>query len=165
VKRKPKEVDVEANIFTSQFDEDIRGLAKRARLGRHAGTERIGLSLYELGPRCPREVSKYHLQYANEELLIVLSGTPTLRTPSGERHLKEGEVVAFPAGRQGAHQVFNETDEPVRYLMLSTMNAPDVMEYPDDGKIGVISRPPGSQADEDEFAAWFRLSDQVGYWD
>jgi uncharacterized cupin superfamily protein len=105
------------------------------------------------------------LQHANEELAIVLSGTPTLRTPEGERQLVEDEVVVSPAGRQGAHQIFNQTEEPVRYLMVSTMNAPDVVEYPDEGKLDVISRSPGSLGDEDELAAWFRLEDQVSYWD
>jgi uncharacterized cupin superfamily protein len=158
-------VDLDANINTDRFEEDVRGLVKRARLGWRAGTERLGASLYELAPRCPRELAKYHLQYANEELLVVLSGTPTLRTPSGKRRLEEGDVVVFPAGPRGAHQVFNETDDPVRYLMMSTMNSPDVMEYPDEGKVGMISRPPGSPGDEDELAAWFRLDDQVRYWD
>ena len=49
--------------------------------------------------------------------------------------------------------------------MLSEMNAPDVMVYPDSAKVGVISRPPGSPGDEDELAAWFRVSDQVDYWE
>jgi hypothetical protein len=49
----------------------------------------------------------------------------------------------------------------VRYLMLSTMNAPDVVAYPDSGKVGGINRQPGSAGDEDELAAWFRLEDQV----
>jgi uncharacterized cupin superfamily protein len=155
---------MDANIFTSEFDDDFRGLAKRARLGWRAGTERLGVSLYELASGAPRELSKYHLQYANEELLIVLSGRPTLRTPDGERRLEEGEIAVFPIGARGAHQVFNETDEPVRYLMLSTMNAPDVMAYPDEGRVGLISRPPGSRGDEEELAAWFRLDDQVDYW-
>ncbi len=154
-----------ANIFTSDFDEDFRGLVKRARLGWRAGTEQLGISLYELAPGAPREFSKYHLQYANEELLIVLSGRPTLRTPDGERRLEKGEIAPFPVGRRGAHQLFNETDEPVRYLMLSTMNAPDVMAYPDEGRVGLISRPRGSRGDEEELAAWFRLDDQVDYWE
>jgi uncharacterized cupin superfamily protein len=64
-------------------------------------------------------------------------------------------------GRSGAHCVYNDSKEPVHYLMLSTMNAPDVVAYPDSGKIDVINRPPGSAGDEDELAAWFRLADQV----
>jgi uncharacterized cupin superfamily protein len=130
-----------------------------------AGRHRAAVSVYELAPGAPRELSKYHLQHANEELLIVLSGHPTLRSPDGERTLDRGDIAAFPAGERGAHQLFNETDESVRYLMISTMNAPDVMVYPDEGKVGLISRPPGSRGDEEDLAAWFRLDDQVPYWE
>jgi uncharacterized cupin superfamily protein len=153
---------VEASIFTTQFDEDFKGIFKQAALGRRTNAERLGISVYELAPECPRELSGYHLHYGNEELLIVLTGRPTLRTPEGERVLDEGDIAAFPAGRSGAHCVYNDTEEPVRYLMLSTMNAPDVVGYPDAGKVGVINRQPGPHAGEDELAAWFRLEDQVG---
>ena len=43
------------------------------------------------------------------------------------------------------------------------MNAPEAIVYPDSGKVGVLSRPPGSAGDEQEFAAWFRLGDQVDF--
>ena len=61
--------------------------------------------MYEIPPgnaNCP-----YHYHFANEELLIVLRGRPHLRTPDGWRQLEEGEVVAFPIGERGAHQVVN----------------------------------------------------------
>jgi hypothetical protein len=45
------------------------------------------------------------------------------------------------------------------------MNAPEAVVYPDSEKVGVLSRPPGSVGDENELAAWFRLRDQVDYWD
>jgi uncharacterized cupin superfamily protein len=38
-------------------------------------------------------------------LIIVLAGKPTLRTLKGECALEEGDVVACPAGRQGAHRL------------------------------------------------------------
>jgi uncharacterized cupin superfamily protein len=95
----------------------------------------------------------------------VLAGRPTVRTPEGERVLDEDDIVAFPAGRSGAQCAYNDSKEPVRYLTLSTMNAPDVVAYPDSGKVGVINRPPGSAGDEDELAASFRLEDQVDSWD
>ena len=65
----------------------------------------------------------------------MLRGRPTLRTPQGERELAEGEVVAFPPGREGAHQLINHGDAPVRYLMVSTKATADLVEYPDSGKI------------------------------
>jgi uncharacterized cupin superfamily protein len=57
----------------------------------------------------------------SEELMVVLRGQPTLRTGEGERRLGEGEVVHFPTGPDGAHAISNETNQPVRYLMASTL--------------------------------------------
>jgi uncharacterized cupin superfamily protein len=65
-----------------------------------------------------------------------VSGRPTLRTPEGEQELREGDVACFPRGKDGAHQVSNRSDEPVRVLMLSTLIRPEIVEYLDSGKIG-----------------------------
>ena len=69
------------------------------------------------------------------EWVIVLRGEPTLRTPEGEHVLKEGDVVAFPRGKDGAHQIINRTDSSVRVLMLSSMVGPEVVDYIDSGKV------------------------------
>jgi len=90
--------------------------------------------MYELEPG--DRLWPYHTHHANEEWLLVVRGEPTLRTPEGEHALREGDVVAFPRGKDGAHQVRNGTDEPVRVLMLSTLIRPDIVEYLDSGKIG-----------------------------
>jgi uncharacterized cupin superfamily protein len=66
-------------------------------------------------------------------------GQPTLRSPDGEQELVEGDVVVFPRGKAGAHQVSNRTDNAIRVLMLSSMVAPDLVEYPDSGKVGARS--------------------------
>ena len=71
----------------------------------------------------------YHRHHANEEWVIVLRGEPTLRTPEGEQVLEEGDVVCFPRGKDGAHQIINGTDSPIRVLMLSSMIDLDVVEY------------------------------------
>jgi uncharacterized cupin superfamily protein len=72
---------------------------------------------------------------------VVLTGTPTLRTPEGENVLVPGDAVCFPAGPEGAHKLTNATDEAVRLLMLSTMVDPDVSAYPDSGKWGIFGVP------------------------
>jgi uncharacterized cupin superfamily protein len=66
-------------------------------------------------------------------------GRPTLRTVDGEQDLEEGDVVCFRRGKEGFHQVSNRTDAPIRVLMLSTLLAPDIVEYPDSGKVGARS--------------------------
>jgi uncharacterized cupin superfamily protein len=154
------------SVFESEFDseQDRPGFTyRRARIGRQAGAERLGASLYELPPG--QASFPYHAHSANEEMLIVLGGRPSLRTPDGWRELSDGEVVAFPIGKRGAHQVANRSGEAARFLVVSEMNAPEVNLYPDTGKVGASDRAPGSPDDEDELAAWFRLSDGVDYWE
>jgi uncharacterized cupin superfamily protein len=111
--------------------------SKDAWVGHHIGAELLGGSMYELEPG--DRLWPYHTHHANEEWVIVLRGQPTLRTSEGEQQLREGDVVAFPRGKDGAHQIRNTTDSPIRVLMLSTTVAPDIVEYLDTGKIGARS--------------------------
>jgi uncharacterized cupin superfamily protein len=111
--------------------------SKDAWVGAHIEAELIGGSMYELEPG--DRLWPYHTHHANEEWLVVLRGMPTVRTPEGEQELTEGDVVCFRRGKDGLHQVRNDTDAPIRVLMLSTLNAPDLVEYPDSGKVGARS--------------------------
>ena len=97
--------------------------------------------LFELPPG--QAAFPLHYHHANEELMIVLAGAPTLRTTSGERTLAPGDVVAFPRGAEGAHQIINRSDEPIRFFIVSEMNAPEIVVYPDSGKIFARDTPPG----------------------
>ena len=99
--------------------------------------EQIGATLYEVPPG--KTGGYYHFHHGAEELLVVLRGTPTLREPAGERVLEEGDVVHFPVGPAGAHQLLNRSDEPVRYLMVSTRPSPEAVEYPDSREISVMA--------------------------
>jgi len=119
---------------------------RRSRLGRQAGARRLGASLFELEPGA--ETFPLHAHYANEELLVVVAGSPTLRTLTEERALAAGEVVAFPTGREGAHALRNDSAEPVRVLIVSTMHAPDINEFPDTGEYWVRDYVPGTDPPE-----------------
>ena len=155
-----------ANVFEPEFDSDEQGTGfkhRRARLGRQAGSQRLGASLYEVPPG--QATFPYHAHFANEEMLIVLGGQPTLRTPAGERELDEGEVVAFPVGPEGAHQLINRSDAPVRFVVISEMVAPEVNLYPDSDKVVAATRPPGGKSRDDDVFGAFRLGDAVDYWD
>jgi uncharacterized cupin superfamily protein len=155
---------VSANLFDPEFDaeESRPGFTyRRARLGRQAGAERLGASLYELEPGQAQWPMHYHL--GNEELLVVLSGKPTLRTLGEERELGEGEVVALPIGERGAHQIVNRSDRLVRVLLVSEMSAPDIVVRPESGKLSAFGRAPGS-ADEGMHEVFF-LRDAVDFWD
>jgi uncharacterized cupin superfamily protein len=156
-----------ANVFEPRFDadQDRPGFTyRRARIGRQAGAERLGASVYEISPG--ESTFPYHFQLANEEMLVVLRGEPHLRTPEGWRRLEEGELVAFPVGERGAHQLHNRGNEPARVLVISEMRAPELSFYPDSGKFLAGDRAPGAIADEQGVLfASFRLSDEVDYWE
>ena len=74
----------------------------------------------------------YHLHHGTDELLIVLRGTATVRTPDGEREVPAGGVLQFPRGLPGAHKVMNRGGEVLRYVMAAYHGTPEVIEYPDD---------------------------------
>jgi uncharacterized cupin superfamily protein len=135
----------QVNVFASDWDEEETAdgfAAKRLRLGRRLDAELLGASVYELPPG--ERSFPAHFHHANEELLLVLSGGLTARFDGGERELQAGDALVFRRGPAGLHQFLNRSQEPVRFLIVSTMIAPEVAEYPDSVKIGVFAEPPGS---------------------
>ena len=107
------------------------------RLGRAAGGSRLGCTLEEIAPG--GRPSNYHYHLANEEAMYVLDGRGTLRTPGGERAIRAGDYVSFPAGESGAHSVENASEQTLRCLFVSTMREPDVVVYPDEGRLRVVA--------------------------
>jgi uncharacterized cupin superfamily protein len=153
-----------ASLLNPQFDteQDRPGFSwKRARLAHQAGAERLGASLFELPPGQASFPLHYHM--ANEELLVALVGSPTLRSCESEREVDEGEIVALPVGDRGAHQLLNRSSEAVRFLIVSEMVAPDVVVYPDSEKVGARERAPGSV--EDGLRLTFQKGDAVDYFE
>ena len=149
------------NVFSDDWDAEQTRPGFTWKRKRVAG-ELLGMSVFELPPG--EKSFPYHLHYANEEILVVLDGTPTLRTGEEERVLSRGDAVVFRRGPEGAHQVRNDSGEVARYLMISTLVAPDVAEYPDSGKVGAMARPPG-QRDRPGLVAVFPLDAQVDYFE
>jgi uncharacterized cupin superfamily protein len=146
-----------ANLFDLELrvDEDdppgYQGVGYR-RVGDVIGARMLGMTVVELPPdtsSCP-----YHYEIGNEEWIVVLAGTVTLRTPTGEEELGPFDVVCFPDGPEGAHKMTNRTGEPVRFAMLSTKIDPSASVYPDSGKIGIWPE-----------TKLFRLGDGVDYWE
>ena len=107
-----------------------------APVGAQAGARELAANVYELDPGAVG--SPFHIHHANEELLLVLAGTVSLRGQDGIQVLSAGAVVAFPRGQAGVHSLVNGSDVPARYLVVSTANRPDVVEYPDTGAMLVV---------------------------
>ena len=121
---------------TNVWDEvpDWGGVGAR-RLVRSASNA-LGASVWELQPGASQFV--YHFHHGSEELLVVLRGRPTVRMHDGEHPLSEGDVVPFPPGPEGGHQIRNDENEVARVLLVSAHANPDVAEYPETGKVATV---------------------------
>lgn len=133
---------------------------KPRRLVRRPGSK-LTMSVYVLDPG--ETHLPYHFHHGAEELLLVLEGTPTLRVPAGERELRPGDVAHFPPGAEGAHQVRNASDAQVRFVVAATTTTPEVVEYPDTGKLAALARTE-SQQGSPLWSIHF-LEHATGYWD
>ena len=155
----------ESDLAWTEYDPEPQDTAfRRKELSSAVEADDLGCSLYEL-PAGMRSWP-YHYHTANEEALYVLSGSGILRTGDGEASLAAGDFVTFPADESGGHRVVNDSEEtPLRYLMLSTMNEPDITVYPEMEKFGVfVGSPPGGR-DERTFDGYYRIDDDGDYWE
>jgi uncharacterized cupin superfamily protein len=148
------------NIATGSYEVDSGDppgfRAAMLRLGPQLGAERTGISVYDLPPGealCP-----YHYEHGEEEWVLVLSGTPSVRHPEGTDELQPFDAVFFPRGPAGAHQLRNDSAQTARVLMFSDVVVPTATTYPDSDKIGIWT----GNRDEDVMV---RRSTGVDYWD
>ena len=150
-----------ASIAAPVFDEirEHPGFnCRRARLGRQAGSEKLSMSLWDLP--AGEAAYPYHFHLAEEEIVVLLEGRPSLRTPAGWREMEEGEVVSFLVGEDGAHQIVNRTEEPVRFLAISNQQ-PDIVVRPDSRSLSVVERRPEGGG----LSQHFSMDDAAGYFD
>ena len=137
---------------------------RRRSLSSAAGGEKLGCSLYEV-PR-GRRAWPYHYHGANEEAIYVLEGSGTLRVNGEELLLSKGAYATFLARAEGAHQLVNTSDTILRYLCFSTMLEPDVMVYPDSGKVGVfVGAAPGGPKEKRILSGFYKDDHKVGYYE
>jgi uncharacterized cupin superfamily protein len=150
------------NINQPEWDDsrDHPGFrARRAKVGFQGGAVKTGLSYWEVEPG--EAAYPYHAHLTEEEIIVVLEGRPSLQTPDGWRELEQGEVVVFPTGKQGAHQIVNKTGETIRFLAFSNSGSPEIVIQLDAGKVGAFERP----ADGGGMKLWFREGDAVEYFE
>jgi uncharacterized cupin superfamily protein len=130
-----RRINISASTFEYEADSPEGFRSGMFRFGKLIGASQLGASVYELPPG--QSICPYHYEYGEEEWLLVLEGHPTLRHPDGADVLDPWDVACFPSGPDGAHAVRNDSDQPVRVLMFSTVSHPAASVYPDSDKIGI----------------------------
>ncbi len=130
-----------------------------ARLGTGTAAHKLGASIDTVPPgkrSCP-----YHFHHAQEEMFVVLEGSGTLRVAGEMLPLRTGDVVFIPPGPEYPHQIINTSDQPLKYLSVSTRESPEICEYPDSDKYLAMASNHGASS----FGAIQRTSTSVDYWE
>jgi uncharacterized cupin superfamily protein len=133
------------------------------QLGKPAGSRELGATLSEVAPGAisfPR-----HAHLSNEEAIYVVSGSGEAVIGDARVAVRPGDWIALPAGPEHAHQMVNTSaDAPLVYLCVSTQHSPDVVEYPDSGKLGIGAADPASRLGYRRIAM-VRAGEMLDYWD
>lgn len=146
------------DIPLDDFGHGEKFAAQLGRVGRQLGMQKIGCGLVILAPG--KRAWPFHGHYAQEEAFVILEGCGTLRYGSGSYPVKTGDVVFTPPGPDRARQIVNDSDAPLKYLALSSMDSPEICYYPDSLKTGAFHVSEGS------FVGFMsRDGELADYWD
>ena len=110
---------------------------QRQRVGGRIGAQKLGYSFFSVPPGMT--AFPYHAHTGNEEMIYVIAGEGVLRLAAEEIDVHAGTVIACPPGGDFPHQLINTGTGELRYLVVSTMEYPDITEYPDSNKIGAFA--------------------------
>jgi uncharacterized cupin superfamily protein len=133
----------------------------RQRAGAAVGSQKLGYSFFTVPPG--KAAFPYHTHTTNEEMIYVVAGQGILRLAKEELEVTAGTIIACPPGTEFPHQLVNTGHEELRYLVVSTMDYPDLSEYPDSNKIGAYAT--AAVGRQVGFRALFLKDRNVGYYE
>lgn len=112
--------------------------ARIAPIGPRVGAKKLGYNVTVLAPG--KRGFPLHNHRVNEEMVFVLEGEGELRVGDARHPIRAGDVIACPpGGPESAHQIVNTSQAELRYLAVSTKMTPEVVDYPESGKFGLLA--------------------------
>jgi uncharacterized cupin superfamily protein len=129
--------------------------AKMGMIGPLIGAQKLGYNITSVPVgKCAFPM---HNHRVNEEMFFVLEGTGEVRIGKETYAIRKGDVIACPPGdKETAHQIINTGKEELRYLSVSTKMSPEICDYPDSGKFGILA---------DKFMYVGRETESLDYWE
>jgi uncharacterized cupin superfamily protein len=125
-------------------------------IGTLIGAEKLGYNITIVPPG--KRAFPFHNHYANEEMFFILEGEGEIRLGTEQHPIKKGDFIAAPAGSgpEHAHQIINTSEQELKYLAVSTKISPEIAEYPDSGKFGILA---------ENFRFVGKAGDSLDYWE
>lgn len=138
---------------------------RRAELGRVLGARKLGYNLTAIAPG--KRAYPRHNHHVNEEMFLVLEGSGEVHIGDATFPVRTGDVVACPpGGPETAHQLRNTGITELKVLAISTTESPEICDYPDSGKFGVLAFfGPGQDGRPQMFSHIGRPGDARDYWE
>jgi len=160
--------ELEYKPFPAPMPDNVKAKfegATLARVGPLVGAQKLGYGVTVVPPG--KRAVPFHNHRVNEELFFVLEGEGEVRIGSETFKIKKGDFIAHPpGGAETAHQIVNTSDKELKYLGVSTQLSPEIADYPDSKKFGVMHV---DGVDEKGVPKMFRFVGQedksLGYWD
>ncbi len=139
--------------------------ARMGQIASRLGAQKLGYNLTAVPPG--KRAFPFHNHRVNEEMFFVVAGTGEIRIGGAVHPIQPGDVIACPpGGKETAHQIVNTGAVELRYLAVSTKLSPEIAEYPDTGKFGVLAEfPPGADGKPRTFRYVGRENQAVDYWE
>lgn len=139
--------------------------AKLARIAPLIGARKLGYNITAVPPG--KRAFPFHNHRVNEEMFFILEGSGEVRIGPETYPVRKGDFIACPpGGPETAHQIINTGTEELKYLAVSTMQTPEIAEYPDSQKFGVLDdRSDAAEGQPKRFIFVGREELNVNYWD
>ena len=138
---------------------------RMGQIGTRLGAQKLGYNLTAVPPG--KRAFPFHHHRVNEEMFFVLQGRGEVRIGAERHPIRQGDFIACPpGGPEVAHQIINTGDEELRYLAVSTRMYPEIAEYPDSGKFGVMAElPPAADGSPQMFRYVGTTQVATPYWE
>lgn len=129
------------------------------------GAQKLGYNITAVPPG--KRAFPFHNHRVNEEMFFILEGSGEVRIGEAVYPVKAGDIVACPpGGKETAHQFINTGAAEMKFLAVSTRLSPEIAEYPDSGKFGILAEFPSDSGDAPQtFRFVGRESQSIGYWE
>ena len=139
--------------------------ARMGFIGPRVGAQKLGYNITAVPPG--KRAFPFHNHRVNEEMFFILEGDGMARIGEETFPIRAGDIIACPpGGRENAHQIINTGQTELKYLAVSTKQTPEIAEYPDSGKFGILAEyPPAEDGKPKVFRFVSRESLNVDYWD
>ncbi|MHB8661027.1 MAG: cupin domain-containing protein [Minisyncoccota bacterium] len=151
--------ELEYQGFPGGWSEGVKKKFEGSTMGQVAarvGAKKLGYNITKIPPG--KRAFPFHSHRVNEEMFYVIEGEGEIRIGNKTYPIKQGDFIACPpGGPETAHQIVNVSQRELQYLAVSTKEGPEIAEYPDSKKFGVMST--------DGFRFLGRADQSLGYWD